>query len=462
MDKVKLYPQERLDLGDAGALQQLVYDYVQDALGSLLGPARGCLSQPSVTFINGTPDKISLSDFSFIASKPIGESIYNNRVKRNNFSSHIVKFDSLLTDHGNYPIPLTGVDNTMFLWARPLMVATDLSNRRKWDVAQGGEVTFSDNTRERMRVEFAFSATDPTVNGDDFEYSPLAKVASITGSLILLTFISAFDSEDMQAVTGESGTFYDSANTNATAFSGMLPTYRLSDYDVNVGLLSVIHALGRMTRQMHAKGENDPAGTVNPAKWYDTQPKISLNGAYKALQIKDTEIQDLYNTIDNVATNIQNAINPRLPNANLVPFAYWVISGNPRFSYPHWRIIRGTSTTLHYLTNRNDIIITMSPDLINYPYFVNGCSVQQVCDPVPSGVNNGVTLNRVSTQFYWKPNGTSTNEWMEGSTGDRVFKFRVLPWILPDETSFTFEEYNNLAASDITLLITLFGAPINP
>lgn len=425
MDKVKLYPQERLDLGDAGALQQLVYDYVQDALGSLIGPARGCLSQPSVTFINGTPDKISLSDFSFIASKPIGESIYNNRVKRNNFSSHIVKFDSLLTDHGNYPIPLTGVDNTMFLWARPLMVNTDLANRRKWDVTQGAEVTFSDNTRERMRVEFAFGATNPTVNGDDFEYSPLAKVASITGSSILLTFISAFDSEDMQAVTGESGTFYDSANTNATAFSGMLPTYRLSDYDVNVGLLSVIHALGRMTRQMHAKGENDPAGTSTPAAWYNTQPKISLNGAYKAIDTLETDVNFLFQQ-----TFFRN----------VVPFAYWIVEGSPDEAYK-WRVVRGTTTTMNAVFNMGFEVSMTDEMKTGNGFLVNGFTIQQ------ARVSN--VLNRVVGQLVWFSTATSNTDWLGADSN------------LP---SFTFD-LNTITTSHnlnekITLLITLQGRPL--
>ena len=456
MDRVKLYPQERLDLGDAGALQQLVYDYVQDALGSLIGPARGCLSQPLVTFTNGTPDKISFSDFSFIASKPTGNALLG--LFKVNFSSHIVKFDSSLTDHGNYPIPLTGVNNTMFLWARPLMVDTDLANRRKWDVAQGAEVTFSDKTRERMRVEFAFSATDPTVEGDDFQYSPLAKVRTITGTYVLFDFISAFDSEDMQAVTGESGTFYDSTNTNATAFSGMLPTYQQSASNVNVGLLSVIHALGRMTRQMHAKGEYDPAGTVNPAKWYDTQPKISLNGAYTALQTKNDEIADLYTTITNVQTSIENAVNPKLPDENVVPFASWVISGNPRSNAPYWEIIRGTTAVLDTTTNTNTIVISMNSDIINNNYLVNGCSVEQVYNPALHGTNS-LTLNRVSTLFDWKLQGTANSEWNVYGTTRKVFRFVVVPWQLTAEDVYDADDYGtNLTNQEpIILLITLYG-----
>lgn len=458
MDRVKLYPQERLDLGDAGALQQLVYDYVQDALGAFIGPARGCLSQPSVTFIDGTPDKISLSDFSFVASKAIGNSIFTNKTKYNNFSSQIVKFDSTLLDHGNYPIPLTGVDNTMFLWARPLMVDTDLGNRRKWDVAQGAEVTFSDNTRSRMRIEFAFSATNPTIEGDDFEYSPLAKVTTITSGSILLTFISAFDSSDVQAVTGESGTFYDSANTSATAFSGMLPTYRLNDANVNVGLLSIIHALGRMTRQMHAKGQNDPAGTVTPAQWYNTQPKISLNGAYKALQIKDTEIADIYTNINNVENTIDTSVLPKLPDENIVPFGYWIISGNPLKTSPKWVVLRGTTTTLRLTSVPCEFMIDMNDDMITNGYFVNGCSVEQVYNPAVHGGNN-LTMNRVSTQFFWKSEATTSNVW-EYDAGRPVFRFTVIPWELTTEDQFDANNDfgTNLSSSkDIILMITLFG-----
>lgn len=453
MDRVKLYPQERLDLGDAGALQQLVYDYVQDALGAFIGPARGCLSQPVVTFVNGTPDKLLLSDFSFIASKPIGNPLFLN--KKANFSSQIVKFDSTLLDHGNYPIPLTGVDNTMFLWARPLMVDTDLGNRRKWDVAQGAEVTFSDNTRSRMRIEFAFSATNPTTEGDDFEYSPLAKVMVIASSYITLKFISAFDSSDIQAVTGESGTFYDSANTSATAFSGMLPTYQQNGASVNVGLLSIIHALGRMTRQMHAKGENDPAGTVTPAQWYNTQPKISLNGAYKKIDTHDFEI----NALQGQVGNLENQVLER----GTVPFAYWIVEGNPLYTVNIWQIVRGTTAGIYIdPSNRNNFRLLMNDEMVNSGFYVNGCSVTQIHNPVNKN------HNRMSVQMRWFENPTNHSDWVDPDVSNqRVFSFDTIPWALSNEASFTSTngstDYNNLTSSaSIKFLITLFGAPVNP
>ena len=37
MDKIRFQPQERLDLVDANALQELVYKYMGEALGGLMG-----------------------------------------------------------------------------------------------------------------------------------------------------------------------------------------------------------------------------------------------------------------------------------------------------------------------------------------------------------------------------------------------------------------------------------------
>jgi len=453
MDKIKVYPQERLDIVDVDALQTLVYNYVQEAMGSLIGPARGCLSQPGVIFTNGTPDKISFTDFAFIASKPIGTALLG--IKQNNFSTQVVTFDSTKQDHGNYPISLTGVDNTMFLWARPLMVDTDLANRRKWDVSQGAEVTFSDETRTRMRVEFAFSATDPTITGDDFQYSPIAKVTAITGTSINLTFISAFDSADAQAVTGESGTFYDSSNTNATAFSGMLPAYRLDDANVNTGLLSVVHALGRMVRQMHAKGQYDPSGTSNPLQWYNTQPKISLNGAYKAIDTLETDVTSLDGRVDTLETQVLNR--------GTVPFAYWVVRGNPLYTSNIWTVVRGTTSQIYIdPTNPNNFRLIMNDEMVNSGFYVNGCSITQTHNPTNKN------HNRLSTQFRWFSTPTNHADWIDPDVGNqRTFSFDTIPWQLSNEASFTStagsSDYSNLSSSaNITLLITLFGEPVNP
>ena len=48
----------------------------------------------------------------------------------------------------------------------------------------------------------------------------------------------------------------------------------------------------------------------------------------------------------------------------------------------------------------------------------------------------------------------------------RTFSFDTIPWQLANEASFTSSgttDYSNLSSSaNITFLITLFGAPVNP
>ena len=75
MDRVKLYPQERLDLDDVRALQALSYDYTQEELGAVLGPARGVLSVPRVIVVeNGGAPYMTLSPFAFVTSTPVADS----------------------------------------------------------------------------------------------------------------------------------------------------------------------------------------------------------------------------------------------------------------------------------------------------------------------------------------------------------------------------------------------------
>ena len=462
MDKVKLYPQERLDLTDTGALQNLVYDYVQNSLGSFMGVMRGCLSQPSYTFINGTPDRVSFSDFAFVSTKAVGNDAFSKKV---NFVNQIVKFDSSLTDHGNYPIDLTSVTTSMFLWARPLMVDTDEGNRRKWDVIQGTEVTFSDTTRTRMRVEFVFSVDDPTLSTDEFQYSRLAQVSLINGSLIVLQWISAFDSPITQEVLGESGTYYDSTNLEATAFSGMLPSYAASSpsttQDINAGLVSLLHMLGRMIRLSHAKGENDPSGTSSPSQWYRTQPKISLNGAYKYLT-NLTAINDDQQTAINSNSSRITTLENNLLDRGLVPFAYWIVQGNPKYASNIWVVLRGT-TSLLYIdpTKPNEFKIYMNDEMKNSGFYVNGCSITQLHS------NFNGNHNRVSSHFVWHEETTNNAAWIDASAGNSTFNFEVIPQELTDETNFDnvlpTNDFNNLTTSaPIKLMITLFGAPVNP
>lgn len=466
MDKLKLYPQERLDLVDINDIQALVYAYAQKSLGNLMGGMRGLLSRPLYTFVNGTPDKIQLSDFSFISTKAIGNAAGTNSIKVLQ-ESQIVHFDSTLADHGNYPIDLTGVDNTMFLWVRPLMVDMDSANRRKWDVAQGTEVTFNDNTRTRMRCEFAFSATDPTSEEDEYQYSQIAKVASITGSSIILSFISAFDNASIADTIGETGTFYDSLSTTTTAFSGLLGLFSAYDaqneYNQGLGFAQIVHILARALRQHKFEGVNDPVGTSKTVPWYN-QPLLSLNGAYKYLTNHDTEISNL-DTAKNTLVSRANRYDSIFFSRGAIPFAWCRVVGNPKNSSNIWSIQSGSFSNIYVDPTYPNIFSLIIPsNMQSEQWYVNSVSIEQKWNPTTTGTHTK-NHNRSTVEFKHFSTTTNDSAWFVAGAGYNCFTFEMIPHYLADEDNFdnraASNDYNVLSTAQITYLITFFGAPAN-
>lgn len=474
MDKVKLYPQERLDLGDIQALQELVYQYTQRSLGNLLGGMRGLLSRPVYTFNNGSPDTLSLSDFSFVCTKAEGTDAGSVGVKTLQ-TSEIVHFNSALSDHGNYPINLTSVTSSMFLWARPLMVDTDTENRRKWDLNTGSEITFSDNVRSSMRVEFAFSATDPTQAGDAYQYSNIAKVTAITGTTITMDFISAFDNPSLQAVNSESGTFYSSLNTESTAFSGALFTYSPSNssnaYDQGFGLLQVLHLLGKALRLHKYEGTNDPSGTTKTTPWFST-PQLSLNGAYKYLTNHDTSLSQITNNIADIISTL-NTERTAYPQ---VLFSC-VVKGNPyKGSLPIWELVANTGFNVDGIYDDPNTIfspfyIDISDALISEAPYLQTMSITQIANPSThtQGGNIVYNYNRLMGQPYIYPAVTLSNTLYNnahGAVGDndyippgRQVKIQMLPWLMNHENAFLPTENVTYidATQDMYFAITGFG-----
>lgn len=209
MDRVKLYPQERLDLEDVRALQALSYDYTQEELGAVLGPARGVLSVPRVTVVeNSGAPYMTLSPFAFVTSTPVAdrgaalpasvtEYAQHKSVVANYFGSEESSAQISLDTARAYYQDSAG---SWYLWARPVLVDTDTASRRKWDVASGAETTFSDETRESQRVAFAVQASEPTYAAGEARWAPLALLVSWSnednsGSVPTWRWLSAWDDD---------------------------------------------------------------------------------------------------------------------------------------------------------------------------------------------------------------------------------------------------------------------------
>jgi len=307
MDKVKLHAQERLDLDDTRALQTLVYDYVQEALGGLMGHMRGSLSAPTITQTenNGAP-YIELSKFQFATSTPVESSAVSTSspssgLALNQYKNIIVSYDpneetttqiSIDTIRAYYQDYIGA-----YLWARPTMVDTDTATRVKWDVSQGAEVTFSDDTRESQRVQFAISLNEPVYStSTEAKWAPIARLDSFsngdnTNSLAEWQIISAFEHDDARTFMGTvSG---DQLARNKVTFDYMmdaLPLYPMNSGRSyrSLGLADQIAILRYKIAQMQGYGTNDPSDTPTNRNWY-LPPLISLNGVYTDLYRQQTE-----------------------------------------------------------------------------------------------------------------------------------------------------------------------------
>jgi hypothetical protein len=208
MDKVKLHAQERLDLDDTRALQSLIYDYVQEALGGLMGNAHGVFSIPTaITSENGGNPVLYLRPFTFVTSvpmevgstgQPLGTSVVGG-TEYTQFKTTVVNYDP--EEEATQGIGLTYLRanfdqlDTYYIWARPNIVDTDTGTRRKWDITSGAEITQTVETRESQRVVFQLSPSEP-ISGD--AWAKIGVITSFTdgdnaGSVPNIQWYSVFD-----------------------------------------------------------------------------------------------------------------------------------------------------------------------------------------------------------------------------------------------------------------------------
>lgn len=203
MDKVRFQAQERLDLVDANALQALVYEYLGEMIGGIMGNAGGAL-----TALEYTPNAaggvytLELKSFQYYHSQPgpaasVTEPDGTVRSIPRKYTGQVVTFDP--SDEGQtatvdwsairqtwvtnaQPTDQTGLNAKLavhgghkpggsllmpFLWARPYTVDTDTDSRREWSVASQTEVAVSIATRTRVRTAFKFQNDRPTVAASD-------------------------------------------------------------------------------------------------------------------------------------------------------------------------------------------------------------------------------------------------------------------------------------------------------
>lgn len=303
MDKVKLYAQERLDLDDARALQTLVYDYVQEAIGGLLGHIRGALSVPSITQTeNGGAPYIELSAFQFVTSRPVFASSRAVTTPSAGTAYHQHKSIVVSYDPNEETSTQISIDTARayyqdyvgaYLWARPLYRDSDTATRVQWSVAQASEVQFSDETREAQRVEFVVQTSEPAYATGEAKWAAIAELIAWSDgdnpdSLASWQFLSAFEHEDTRAwatATLGSGDLERNDQTldNLVTTLAAYPMNQQNQSFRGFGLADQVAFLRFKVAQMQGHGAFDPSNTTSAVNWY-AQSQLSLHGAYANLQ----------------------------------------------------------------------------------------------------------------------------------------------------------------------------------
>jgi len=160
-DKVIFYDDERLDIPDANALQDLIYNYLDRAFGSLIGLSQGIAVGERFlisTANNALPHEYRLDDCVIYKCIDAGVSVVPESGAQNVragsigrtgvFVRHDRNINDIVFDFGVLQVTST----PGFIFAKVSNIDTDIDTRRKWDANLGTEVTFSDETIRRPYI----------------------------------------------------------------------------------------------------------------------------------------------------------------------------------------------------------------------------------------------------------------------------------------------------------------------
>ena len=310
-DTVRVEDQERLDKPDFLALQSLVYQYVNEAVGGLVGNASGLLSSLAWTKTDdGVTWSLNLDKLVLVHSTTAARRIEAHGVNPAvnvgaAWDAIVHNFDPADTGHINHPIDYTSARSDEqaapgtkpYIWARPYEVDSDVDTRRQWSVASGTETPVAVATRVRQRLEFAIGVDAPAVGILGRTWIAIARVWAWSGvddSIADLRGLSAWDDVNLHTFLQDPGDAEDYAATNASMAH---PLARLSESGNNrddgtlddwptgdersAGLLHHLTLLRSRLQRHISGGSTDPGATV-AAPWWRA-PLISLNGAKSRL-----------------------------------------------------------------------------------------------------------------------------------------------------------------------------------
>lgn len=325
MDKVRFTPLERAEQEDLEALSDLPYEYVERAIGSLLGVGDlssskgGLLVGPSLSY-NSAVGLLTVSSCTFIYIAE-GEAA----VDANNHplipQTRVIRYNSSATDHLNAPVDISAArtpGTTYTLYARPIEIQSDSATRRRWDLVSQQELSYSPLTRLRERVEFSASVTPPAGVG----WTALLNYEVDAGGVLTHTPISGLDHADAKILN----ILNPSLSPNTLKTELFLNEATVGTQSRALGFLGLASLVKHALYRAYHDGANDLLYTPNSnARWY-TSPAISLGEARERITAIETATAGLWSVFPfNIEIQMQmiNGVaseNVEITQTNQAPF----------------------------------------------------------------------------------------------------------------------------------------------
>jgi hypothetical protein len=266
MDKVKLYDDERLDIVDAQRLQSLVFDYLERAVGAMLGLQSGCLTHLPSVLAQVTPgdDLLHVYDpfnydieeqtvwldpclFYYVDPDPTGG---RGRIIKFNPSA-----DQQTEGTAANPISLKANINAQanfYIWAKGETTSGETDNRKFWIAADNLEKSQPTVVTETEVVSFAVGAGDS--NTPPFAEDGWFKIARITSySTDGVPSIQAMWCWDTRVNNSLTAEFQGEEYVYGPSSTSMVHTYGL------VGILEELRK--KVCRLHHSSYETQPGVT---------------------------------------------------------------------------------------------------------------------------------------------------------------------------------------------------------
>ena len=243
-EKVRLFDNERFDIPDALALQNLVYEYVGRVLGAVIGGGSGALTSPAMDYGTTPYSSVKFGPMYLYDQDanqviyPFGEELSGDPAEVTDYkdssitTGKVVFYDSDRTLQSIQTIDLspfkgsTAANSSVaFLWARRQEVEADFDNRMRWEdtseVLVGGSTPLGTRTREIVELGvtagFGTSAWEGS-SGENYGFR-WGKIGWDDSTGVVVPKLYIYSPFDIARGTEATGANNDPINWNAAPIS---------------------------------------------------------------------------------------------------------------------------------------------------------------------------------------------------------------------------------------------------